>query len=43
MVQDYEPNDIDDGFLRQGHAVCWPKPYPHATLSKAVRDRLDKS
>ena len=37
----YSMDDLDDSFLRQGHAVFLQKPYTHLTLAKAVRDALD--
>jgi len=38
----YSMDDLDTDFLRDGHAVFLQKPYTHVTLSKAVRDCLDK-
>jgi signal transduction histidine kinase/ActR/RegA family two-component response regulator/HAMP domain-containing protein len=39
----YSMDDLDTDFIRDGHAVFLQKPYTHVTLSKAVRDCLDKS
>jgi CheY-like chemotaxis protein len=38
----YSMDDLDPGFVREGHAAFLQKPYTHVTLSKAVRDCLDK-
>ena len=37
----YSMDELDDSFLRQGHAVFLQKPYTHLTLAKAIRDALD--
>ena len=38
----YSMDTIDTGFLRKEHANFVQKPYTHVTLSKAVRECLDK-
>jgi FixJ family two-component response regulator len=38
----YSMDTIDTGFLRKEHANFVQKPYTHITLSKAVRECLDK-
>jgi signal transduction histidine kinase/ActR/RegA family two-component response regulator/HAMP domain-containing protein len=38
----YSMDDLDTDFIRDGHAAFLQKPYTHVTLSKAVRDCLDK-
>ena len=38
----YSMDDLDTGFVREGHALFLQKPYTHVTLAKAVRQCLDK-
>jgi signal transduction histidine kinase/CheY-like chemotaxis protein len=38
----YSMDDLDTGFVRDGHAVFLQKPYTHITLAKTVRECLDK-
>ena len=37
----YSMDELDDTFLRQGHAVFLQKPYTHVSLARAVREALD--
>jgi signal transduction histidine kinase/ActR/RegA family two-component response regulator len=37
----YSMEELDTGFIRQGHAQFLQKPYTHVTLPKAVRECLD--
>jgi signal transduction histidine kinase len=37
----YSMEELDTGFVRQGHAVFIQKPYTHVSLPKAVRECLD--
>jgi signal transduction histidine kinase/ActR/RegA family two-component response regulator/HAMP domain-containing protein len=39
----YSMEELDTGFIRQGHAQFLQKPYTHVTLPKAVRECLDGS
>ena len=36
-------DDLDTTFLREGHANFLQKPYTHSTLTKAVREALDRA
>jgi len=38
----YSMENLDSGFLREGHAVFLQKPYTHVTLAQAVRECLDQ-
>jgi signal transduction histidine kinase/CheY-like chemotaxis protein/HAMP domain-containing protein len=38
----YSMDEVDPAFVRDGHAAFLQKPYTHITLTKAVRDCLDK-
>jgi signal transduction histidine kinase/ActR/RegA family two-component response regulator len=38
----YSMDDLDTTFLREGHAHFLQKPYTHSTLTRAVREALDK-
>jgi CheY-like chemotaxis protein len=37
----YSMEELDTGFVREGHALFLQKPYTHVTLPKAVRECLD--
>jgi signal transduction histidine kinase/CheY-like chemotaxis protein len=37
----YSMEELDTGFVRQGHALFLQKPYTHVSLPKAVRECLD--
>jgi FixJ family two-component response regulator len=37
----YSMDELDTGFVRQGHALFLQKPYTHVSLPKAVRECLD--
>jgi signal transduction histidine kinase/CheY-like chemotaxis protein len=39
----YSMDDLDTAFLREGHAGFLQKPYTHVTLTKAVREALDRA
>jgi CheY-like chemotaxis protein len=39
----YSMEELDTGFIREGHAQFLQKPYTHVTLPKAVRECLDAS
>jgi nitrogen-specific signal transduction histidine kinase len=41
LASGYSMDELDTGFVRQGHALFLQKPYTHVTLPKAVRDCLD--